>query len=134
MKKKTIFGIAAGILFGTAAAISVKTAVDKISKEMKNNFAEEEFDSPFGDNWIKVSMGSSETAKGLTCIRVQAETDRNEDCCKLVLFAKKDADISYEWEDNEHFKLFVGSGKTKQCCDVEFSVAEITARYYPIKA
>ena len=134
MKKKAIFGLAAGIFLGTAAAIAVKTAVDKISGEMKSGFAEEEFDSPFGDNWVKVSIGSSETAKGLTCIKIQAETDRNEENCRLVLFAKKDADISYEWEDDEHFKLFVGSGKTKQCCDVEFSVEKITARYYIIKA
>ena len=134
MKKKAIFGLAAGIFLGTAAAIAVKTAVDKISGEMKSGFAEEEFDSPFGDNWVKVSIGSSETAKGLTCIKIHAETDRNEENCRLVLFAKKDADISYEWEDDEHFKLFVGSGKTKQCCDVEFSVEKITARYYIIKA
>ena len=134
MKKKTIFGLAAGIFLGTAAAIAVKNAVGKISEEVKNGLVTEEFDSPLGDNWVKVSMGSSEAAKGLACIKVQAEADRNEDSCKLVLFAKKDADISYEWEDDEHFKLFVGSGKTKQCCDVEFSVEKITARYYMIKA
>ena len=130
MKKRVIFGLAAGIAALTAAA----AAVNKISKEMKNGFAEEEFDSPFGDNWVKVSIGSSETAKGLTCVKIHAETDRNEDSCKLMFLAKKDAAISYEWEDNEHFRILLGSGKTKQRCDVEFSVEKITARYYMIKA
>ena len=46
MKKKTIFGLAAGIFLGTAAAIAVKTAVGKISEEMKNGLVTEEFDSP----------------------------------------------------------------------------------------
>ncbi len=133
MKKRVMFGLAVGVAAGTAALIAAKTAVDKISKEIKSSFIEEEFDSPFGNNWIKVSIGSSETAKGITYIRIAAETDSNEDTCKLVVFAKKDADLSYEWEDNEHFKLFIGSGKTKQCCDVNFAVEEITARYYLVK-
>ena len=133
MKKSAIIGLAAGIAAATAAAAAVKLAVDKISKEIKTGIIEEEFDSPLGDNWVKVSMGSSETAKGLTFIKIQAETDRNEDDCKLVFFAKKDAALSYEWEDDDHFRLFVGSGKTKQCCDVDFSIEEITARYYLAK-
>ena len=118
---------------GTAAVLAVKTAVDKISKEIKIVHIEEEFDSPFGNNWIKISLGSSETAKGFTVIKIQAETDSNEDVCKLVFFSKEDADIYYEWEDNEHFKLLVGSGKFKQCCDVVFDIERITAKCYPIK-
>ena len=129
MKKTVIFGLALGI----AAASAVAVAVSKISREMKNGLDEEEFDSPFGNNWVKVSFGSSETAKGLACIKVQAETDSNEDVCKLVMLAEKDAAISYEWEDNEHFKLYVGNGKLKQCCDVVFDIDEITARYYMVK-
>lgn len=133
MKKHLIFGLVAGAAAGTAAVLAVKAAVDKISKEIKNGIVEEEFDSPFGDNWVKVSIGSSETAKGITFIKIKAETDRNEDDCKLVFFAKKDAAISYEWEDNDHFKLLVGEGKHKQCCDVIFGDKEITAQCYPIK-
>jgi hypothetical protein len=129
MKKRVLFGLALGI----AAASAVAVAVNKISSEMKNEIDEEEFDSPFGNNWIKVSFGSSETAKGLACIKVQAETDSNEDVCKLVMLAEKDAAISYEWEDNEHFKLYVGNGKLKQCCDVVFDIDKITAKYYPVK-
>lgn len=129
MKKRVLFGIALGI----AAASAVAVAVSKISNEMKNGFDEEEFDSPFGNNWIKVSFGSSETAKGLACIKIRAETDSNEDVCRLVMLAEKDAALSYEWEDNEHFKLFVGKGKIKQCCDVVFDIDKITARYYMVK-
>ena len=129
MKKRVLFGLALGIV----AASVVAVAVSKISSEMKNEIDEEEFDSPFGNNWVKVSFGSSKTAKGLACIKIQAETDSNEDVCKLVMLAEKDAAISYEWEDNEHFKLNVGNGKLKQCCDVVFDIENITMRYYPVK-
>ena len=128
MKKAVMFGLAVGV----AAVSAVAVAVNKISKEMKNGF-EEEFDSPFGNNWVKIFCGSSETAKGITCIKVQAESDSTENVCKIVLFAEKDAALSYEWEDNEHFKLFVGSGKRKQCCDVVFDTDKITAKYYTVK-
>ena len=129
MKKRVLFGLA----FGIAAASAVAVAVSKISGEMKNGSVVKEFDSPFGNNWVKISFGSSKTAKGLMCIKVQAETDSNEDVCKLVLLAEKDAALSYEWEDNEHFRLYVGNGKLKQCCDVVFDIDKITARYYVAK-
>ena len=129
MKKSTVFGLAVGV----AAVTAVAVCVNKISGEMKNGFVEEEFDSPFGNNWVKISLASSETAKGLTCIKIQAETDSNEDICKFTTFAKKDAALSYEWEDNEHFKLFIGSGKRKQCCDIVFDIENITMHVYPVK-
>ena len=129
MKKSVLFGLAAGF----AAASAVAVLAEKISKEIKNDFIEEEFDSLFGNNWIKISMGSSKTAKGLACIKVQAETDSNEDVCKIVMLAKKDAAISYEWEDNEHFKLYVGNRERRQCCDVVFDIDKITAKYYMVK-
>lgn len=129
MKKGVAFGLGAGIAaLATAAVLS-----GKISKEIKDDLIEEEFDSPFGNNWIKISMGSSESAKGLMYIKVQAECDSNEDVCKLVIFAEKDAAISMVWEDNEHFLLLVGSGKRKQCCDVVFDIKNITMKYYPVK-
>ncbi|MBR3953148.1 MAG: hypothetical protein IKJ82_06025 [Oscillospiraceae bacterium] len=130
MKKRVLFGLALGI----AAASAVAVAVSKISNEMKNKIIEEEFDSPFGNNWVKVSFGSSESAKGLVCIKIKAETDSNEDVCKLVMLAKRDAALSYKWEDNEHFKLYAGKGKLKQCCDVVFDIDKITARYYMVKS
>ena len=124
-----MFGLALGIVAASAVAV----AVNKISKEMKNDFVEEEFDSPFGNNWIKISMGSSKTAKGLMYIKVNAECDSNEDTCNLLLLAEKDAAMSIVWEDNDHFILLVGNGKRRQCCDVAFETDKITAKYYTVK-
>lgn len=129
MKKKTLFKIAAGIALGAAAA----AAVGKISGEMKSGLSEEEFVSPFGDNWVTVSRGSSETAKGLTYIKVRAECDSKEDVCKMFFLAGKNAEISGEWEGNTFFRFAVGRGKHRQCCDINFDEKEITARYYPVK-
>ena len=129
MKKGVMFGLGAGF----AALATAAVLAGKISKEIKDDLIEEEFDSPFGNNWIKISMGSSGLAKGLMYIKVSAECDSNEDICKLVLFAEKDAAISMVWEDNEHFLLLVGSGKRKQCCDVVFDTKNITMKYYPVK-
>ena len=125
MKKRTIFGLAAGI----AAITAVAVGVNKISREMKNGLVEEEFDSPFGNNWIKISMGSSETAKGLMYIKINAECDSNEDACNLLIFAEKDAAMSIVWEDNDHFILLVGNGKRKQCCEVSFGIKNISMKY-----
>ncbi|MBR6657843.1 MAG: hypothetical protein IKL18_06715 [Oscillospiraceae bacterium] len=129
MKKGVMFGLGAGI----AALATAAVLAGKISKEIKDDLIEEEFDSPFGNNWIKISMGSSGLAKGLMYIKVSAECDSNEDVCKLVILAEKDAAISMVWEDNEHFLLLVGGGKRKQCCDVVFDIKNITMKYYPVK-
>ncbi|MBR3962195.1 MAG: hypothetical protein IKK14_01575 [Oscillospiraceae bacterium] len=129
MKKGVMFGLGAGI----AALATAAVLAGKISKEIKDDLIEEEFDSPFGNNWIKISMGSSGLAKGLMYIKVSAECDSNEDVCKLVILAEKDAAISMVWEDNEHFLLLVGGGKRKQCCDVVFDTKNITMKYYPVK-
>ena len=126
MKKKILFGVA----FGIAAASAVVVTVNKISKELKNESDEEVFYSPMEDNRVKVSYGSSETAKGLTCIKIKVGDDLDDDSCKLVVLAKKDAALSYEWLDNEHFRLLIGNGKYKQCCDVTFDGGNINAQYY----
>ena len=129
MKKSTLFKLAIGIAAGAATA----AAVGKISKEIKNGLTVEEFDSPFGDNWVTVSRGSSKSAKGLTYIKVKAECDSKEDVCKMVFFAGKDAEISGIWDGNTFFRLEVGSGKHRQHCDINFDEKEITAQYYPVK-
>ncbi|MBR5311234.1 MAG: hypothetical protein IKU42_08960 [Oscillospiraceae bacterium] len=126
MKKKILFGVA----FGIAAASAVAVTVNKISKELKNESDEEVFYSPMEDNRVKVSYGSSETAKGLTCIKIKVGDDLDDDSCKLVVLAKKDAALSYEWLDNEHFRLLIGNEKYKQCCDVTFDGGNINAQYY----
>ena len=129
MKKRILFGLG----FGIAAASVVAVAVNKISKELKNGADKEEFDSPLEDNRVTVSCGSSETANGMVCVIIKAESDMIDDHCKLTIFAEKDAAISYEWKDNEHFRIFIGSGKCKQCCDVLFDVDNISAHYYLLK-
>lgn len=126
MKKSFVFGMAAGIAAMTAAAV----AAGKISKEMKSSLVEKEFDSPFGDNWIKIYSGHSQSAKGLAYIKVVAETDSNEDSCKIVFLTRKDAEVTGQWTDNEHFTLTAGSGKIKQFCDVTFETKTIKAVYY----
>ena len=129
MKKSAVFGITAGI----AALAATAVLVNKVSNDMKNSLVEEEIDSPFGNNWIKISLGSSDAAKGFIRIQILAESDSVEDNCKLLIFAKRDAAISYEWLDNEHFRFLAGSGKRKQCCDVSFDEKNITANYYLMK-
>ena len=128
MKKSVLFGLTAGI-----AAVSAAVFVGKISKEIKNDLVEEEFDSPFGNNWIKISFGSSKTAKGLAWVKIHAETEYNEDVCNLVIFAKNCESLPFEWLDNDHFRLFVGNGKRRQCCDVVFDMKKITMIYYITK-
>jgi hypothetical protein len=108
-------------------------AYDKIANEIKSDMREQVFTSPEGNNIITVSYGSSATAKGLTYIRVKALN--SEDGCKLVVFAKKSPKLlNAEWFDNNNFKLLVGSGKHKQCCDVKFEEANITANYYLVRS
>lgn len=133
MKKCTAAGIAAGIILGTAAAVAVKKLVDKISDEIKNDLIQREFLSPFGGNQVDFSYGSSETAKDLAIIKLRAETDMNEDVCKFLMLSKKDDAVSYEWSDNDHFRLLVGNGKHRQCCDVTFETEKITMVYCIVK-
>ena len=129
MKKKSFVKLAAGIAIGAAAA----AAVGKICGEIKSGLSETEFVSPFGDNWVTVTRGSSETAKGLTYIKVMAECDSKEDVCKMVFLAGKNAEITGEWDGNTFFRLTVGNGKHRQRCDINFDEKEITANYYPLK-
>ena len=133
MKKRTKFAIGVGFIMGAAAGAAGALAYDKIANEIKSDMREQVFTSPEGNNIITVSYGSSATAKGLTYIRVKALN--SEDGCKLVVFAKKSPKLlNAEWFDNNNFKLLVGSGKHKQCCDVKFEEANITANYYLVRS
>lgn len=130
MKNNAFFGLVAGI----AAGVVATTAVDKIVKEIKGDIGEHRFTSPDSNNFVTLSYGSSETAKGLTYIKVIASAEGTEDTCKLVILAKKNDELfTGEWTDNEHFSLVVGKGKRRQCCDVDFIDGEITAIYYTQK-
>ena len=75
MNKKVVLGIIAGvtgIAAGVATGIAVKKVVDKISAEMERNQHEVTFTSPEGNNVITLLYGSSESACGLTRIRITA--------------------------------------------------------------
>ena len=133
MKKSIIAGLTVGLAAGTAAVIAGKIVFDKISREVENNISLQNYISPNCDNTVTLFCGSSKTAKGLTYVKIIAGSDLKEDECKLVVFAGKNPVFSGEREDNEHFKLLIGNGKYKQCCDVSFEGEEITAHYYPIK-
>ena len=135
MKKQAVIGICVGVALGTAATVAGVLAVRKIVKEIKADLNECSFTSPNGDNIVTLTYGSSKFAKGLTFIKVQGSVESGNDDCKLVLFAKDSSELfSGEWSDNEHFRLLVGNGKRKQCCDVNFENEKITANYYWRKA
>lgn len=137
MNKKLIFGITAGVLgvaAGVAVGVAIKKTVNKIAGEMENDTSEHTFTSPNGNNTVAIECGSSESAKGLTRVRVTATSEGKEDDCTLVAFAKKSSTfLEGEWIDNDHFQLLIGSSKRKQCCDVTFVEGKITATYYLCK-
>lgn len=134
MKKRVLVSTIFGFAAGAAAAIAGKMAVDKVIKEIKGDLDDESFVSPSGDNVVTLSCGSSESAKGLTYIKVRASSESKTDTCELIAFAKGKAKaIVGEWEDEEHFKLTIGKGKVKQRCDVSFEGEQIVAHYYFVK-
>lgn len=135
MKKQTVIGICVGAALGTAAVVAGVLTVRKIVKEIKADLNECCFTSPNGDNIVTLTYGSSKFAKGLTFIRVKGSVESGNDDCKLVLFAKDSPELfSSEWEDDNHFRLLVGNGKRKQCCDFKFEGEKIMANYYLRKA
>ena len=134
MKKSIAIGIiagAAGVAVGATAAILVKNLVDKIKQEIKETTCDYTFTSPNSDNTVTLSYGFSKTAKGLTRIKITAASESKNDSCTLVAISRKVDDLfDGEWTDDGHFKLYIGSGKVKQCCDINFEGDEIVAIYY----
>lgn len=131
MKKDLRFGLFAGFVAGAVVTNVVKNAVSLIKTEIKNNLNKMVFTSPDEDHLVTLSYGTSETAKGLTYIKITASEEGRDDC-KLVIMGKKSEHfLRGDWSDNDHFRLQVGSGKCKQCCDVHFDAEEITATYSP---
>ena len=135
MKKKAIIRLTAGVAVVAAAAISGKLIVDKVVQEISEDVNTQCFRSPCGDNLVTVTFGTSKTARGLTQIKVKASAELRGEDCNLVAFAKRGAEfLNGNWTDNEHFKLLIGSGRRKQCCDVDFEGSEIVVRYYLLKS
>ena len=132
MKKKSgIIGLIAGLAAGTAVAVAGGLATAKIVKEIKADLGDCRFASEDGKNVVTLTYGSSDFAKGLTYVQVRAFVEESDLDCKMIVFAIKSTEIfNGEWEDGEHFKLSVGSGKRRQCCEVDFSNDEINMYYY----
>ena len=134
MKKKALIGAIFAFAAGAGAAIAGKSAVDKVIKEIKGELDNEAFVSPLGNNVVTISCGSSESAQGLTYIKVSASSTLKDDTCELIAFAKKKTKaIVGKWDDEDHFRLTIGSGKVKQRCDVSFEGEKITSNYYFVK-
>ena len=126
---KNIAGIVLGITAGAVAAAASCFAVFKTFKEIKNDNQETTMVSPNEKNFVTVRCGSSHFANGLTLIHVKAENEN--DNCELSFLAGKSANsISFNWEDDDHFSLYIGDGKTKKCCDISFEGEEINMVYY----
>ena len=134
MKKKFILGTIAGIAVGTAAGIAGKLVTKKVIGQIKDSMSEQSFVSPEESHTVKISYGSSKAARELTYIRVEAASETVDDTCKLILFTRKLPEVlDTRWEDADHFKLLVGNGKRKQCCDISFDGNNINATYYLTK-
>ncbi len=131
MSKNSTFEFVLGLVAGATATIAGTLLVNKIKKEIKQNMCEKVFTSSDGDNSVAVSYGSSQTAKGLTYIRICATSASLNDECKLITFSRKKAELGgVEWIDNHHFKLSIGNGRRNHCCDINFEEEEIVANYY----
>ena len=134
MKMKFILGTIAGIAVGTAAGIAGKLVTEKVIGEIRGSMCEQEFVSPEGNHTLKISYGSSKAARELTYIRVEAASASVDDTCKLILFTRKLPEtFDTQWTAPDHFKLLVGNGKRKQCCDISFDGNNINATYYLTK-
>ncbi|MBE6953016.1 MAG: hypothetical protein E7452_05635 [Ruminococcaceae bacterium] len=133
MKTCGFLKFVAGYTAGVMATVAGSSALKKIVKEIKNDLHNERtFVSPDGDHRVELLYGSSETAKGLTYIKITVSTE-NGHGCKLVVLSRKCGDFVNavcEWFDNDHFRLLVGNGKHRQCWDVNFDGEDVAAYYH----
>ena len=131
MKKQGVIGLIAGIAAGAAAAVAGGLVAAKVVKEIKSDLSDFSFVSNDGKNVVTLTYGASDFAKGLTYVQVTAYVEDSDLNCKMVVFSiKKDETFCGEWTDNDNFKLLVGNGKRKQCCEVDFGGEEINMYYY----
>ena len=131
MKKQGVAGLIAGIMAGAATAIVSGLVTAKVVKEIKSDLNDFSFVSNDGKNVVTLTYGSSDFARGLTYVQVRAFVEDSDLDCKMIVFAiKKDEIFCGEWSDNDTFKLRVGNGKRKQCCEADFSGDEINMYYY----
>lgn len=127
--KNGVTGLVLGITAGAFAAAASCFAAIKVVQEIKNDNQETTMVSPNEKNFVTVRCGSSHLAKGLTLIKVKAENDK--DTCELSFFAGNSASkISFNWQDDDNFSLYLGGDKGKKCCDISFEGDEIEINYH----
>lgn len=137
MNVRGILKFAAGYTAGVMATVAGCSIAEKVAKEIKSDMNHAQtFVSPDGDHRVELFYGSSETAMGLTCIKILVSNEAEKEN-KLIVFSRKRGDFVHaecEWSDNDRFRLLVGNGKRKQCWNVSFEGENITAIYYLQKA
>ena len=128
-KKKDNTGLIIGIAAGALAAAAATYVTARVVKEVKGDLKEVYFVSPDEENVVSVTSGSSETARGLTLIKVKAYKKSGGDECKFSFLSRK-GELYCKWHDNDSFELLSGKGERKQCCEADFGGEEITLKYY----
>ena len=127
MKKNVILSALLGLAAGAAVTAAGAIAAYRVSGEIKSDMGEQHFPSPNGDHAVTVSCGASKTA---TYLRVLASSEACEDTCALSLLTRRmPEELDVQWIDNEHFRLLVGPGARKQCCEITFEEDRISAIY-----
>ena len=127
-----IVGMILGITAGVAAATAGGFAAFKVLKEIKNDSQETTMVSPNEKNYVTVTCGSSDFARGLTLVKVKAENENNH--CEISFLAGKNAKFSFNWKDDNHFELGIaGESLFEKTCDVSFEDEEITMKMHAKK-
>lgn len=125
-QKNGLFGLIVGITAGVAAATAGSLAALKVVNEIKNDSHETTMVSPNEKNYVTVTYGSSDFARGLTLVKVKAESEGNN--CDISFLASKDAKMSFNWKDDENFELGITDVKHEKICSVSFEGNEINMK------
>lgn len=125
-KKNGLFGLILGITAGVAAATAGSLAAMKVVNEIKSDSHETTVVSPNEQNFVTVTYGSSDFAKGLTLVKVKAENESNN--CELSFLAGKEAKMSFNWKDDDNFELGITDVKHEKICAVSFEGDEINMK------
>lgn len=122
-------GLIVGITAGIAAVAAGSFAAYKIANEIKKDSHETTIISPDERNYVTITCGSSDFARGLTLVKIKAENEKDE--CNLSFLVGKSANkISFAWENDDHLEFCIGDGKVKKICSVSFAGEEIEIKLY----
>ena len=125
-QKNGLFGLIVGITAGVAAATAGSLAAIKVVNEIKSDSHETTMVSPNEKNYVTVTYGSSDFAKGLTLVKVKAESEGNN--CDVSFLASKNAKMSFNWRNDENFELGITDVKHEKICIVSFENNEINMK------